>query len=33
VVRFWLSAAASPLAANVRCLADGREDSKNAERQ
>ncbi len=31
--RLWLSAAASALSANVRCLIDGREDSENAERQ
>ncbi len=29
----WLSAAASALAANVRCLVDRREDSEIAERQ
>jgi hypothetical protein len=31
--RFWLSAAASILSANVRCQVDEREDSESAERQ
>jgi len=32
-VRSWLSAAASVIAANVRCQVDEREDSEGAERQ